>query len=303
MGKKSLKRKAEAINYESDSSSEEEDKSHLPPLKRMSTDVKKPAGRWSNKQRVLVLCSRGLTARERHLVKDLARMMPHAKPEPKFNTRSKLPLINEIAESRNCNKVLYFEERKHQDVFMWLSDVTGCSVKFQVMSLSTSLELNLSGNCLAASRPLLKFSKDFNEKTKPHLKLIKELLVQTFGIPFAHPKSQPFFDHVFVFTLVDDKIWFRNYQILHKDTGEVAEIGPRFVLNPIRILSKSFSGETWYENPKYRKPRDVRMEQTEAAQDRNLSKDRKKVSKKEREDKRPYKHGALLQDTFNPLAR
>jgi len=298
MGKKSLKRKAEVINYESDSASEPEDKSHLPPLKRMSTDVRKPSKQWSNKQRLLMLSSRGLTSRERHLTKDLSRMMPHSKTEPKFNSKSKLPLINEIAESRNCNKVMYFEERKHQDVFMWLADITGCSVKFQVMNISTSLELNMTGNCLAASRPLLKFSKDFNEKDKPHLRLIKELLVQTFGIPYAHPKSQPFYDHVFVFTCVDDKIWFRNYQILHKD-GEVAEIGPRFVLNPIKILSKSFSGETWYENPKYCKPRDVRLEQTVKAQDRNLFKDRNKVIKKKREDKRPYKHGALLTDTFN----
>ena len=85
-------------------------------------------------------------------------------------------------------------------------------------------ELNMSGNCLRGSRPLLKFSIDFNDKSKPHLRLMKEMFVQTFGTPRFHPKSQPFYDHVFVFTYLDDKIWFRNYQIL-QDSGELAEIG------------------------------------------------------------------------------
>jgi hypothetical protein len=36
---------------------------------------------------------------------------------------------------------------------------------------------------------------------------------QIFGIPKDHRKSKPFYDHVFVFSIVDDHIWFRNYQV------------------------------------------------------------------------------------------
>ena len=74
-----------------------------------------------------------------------------------------------------------------------------------------------------------------------------------FGIPNHHPKSQPFFDHVFTFSLVDGKVWFRNYQIL-EETGSLAEIGPRMVLNPIKIFEGSFCGQTLWENSTYVTP-------------------------------------------------
>lgn len=88
----------------------------------------------------------------------------------------------------------------------------------------------MTGNCLRGSRPLLSFDPQFT--TDPHYSLLKELLIQTFGVPKHHPKSQPFFDHVYTFMILDNRIWFRNYQILSED-GALAEIGPRFVLNPV----------------------------------------------------------------------
>ena len=35
---------------------------------------------------------------------------------------------------KNCNKVLYFEGRKKKDLYMWMSDTNGPSVKFQVQN-------------------------------------------------------------------------------------------------------------------------------------------------------------------------
>ena len=72
-------------------------------------------------------------------------------------------------------------------------------------------------------------------------------------MPNHHPKSQPFFDHVFTFSVADDRIWFRNFQIVEED-GALAEIGPRFVLNPIKVFESSFSGQTLWDNPKYVTP-------------------------------------------------
>lgn len=88
----------------------------------------------------------------------------------------------------------------------------------------------MTGNCLRGSRPLLSFDPQFTKD--PHYNLLKELLTQIFGVPKHHPKSQPFFDHVYTFMILDNRIWFRNYQILSED-GALAEIGPRFVLNPV----------------------------------------------------------------------
>jgi ribosome biogenesis protein BRX1 len=77
--------------------------------------------------------------------------------------------------------------------------------------VTTLAEMKLTGNCLLGSRPVLHFDGNFEKK--PHLKLIKEVLKQTFATPKGHPKSKPFSDHVFGFYILDDKIWFRNYQV------------------------------------------------------------------------------------------
>ena len=73
-------------------------------------------------------------------------------------------------------------------------------------------ELKMTGNSLKGSRPLLSFDANFN--SEPHYQLMKEMFIQIFNTPKGHPKSKPFFDHVFSFTVADDKIWFRSYQIL-----------------------------------------------------------------------------------------
>ena len=99
----------------------------------------------------------------------------------------------------------------------------------------------------------MSFSEDFSSTGEPHWQIIKELLTGMFGVPNHHPKSQPFFDHVFTFSLVDGKVWFRNYQIL-EESGSLAEIGPRMVLNPVKIFDGSFCGQTLWENATYVTP-------------------------------------------------
>jgi ribosome biogenesis protein BRX1 len=225
------------------------------PLTRGSEDEPpKKLIKWTNKTRVLVLAARGLSFRGRHLMDDLFRMMPHAKSDSKMQKKESLFAVNEIAEMKNCSRVLLVEGRRKRDVFLWAGIVArGPSVKFEVENIHTMAELKMTGNCLAASRPLLSFSEDFSSTGEPHWQIVKELLTGMFGIPNHHPKSQPFFDHVFNFSLVDGKVWFRNYQILEED-GSLAEIGPRMVLNPIKIFEGSFCGQTLWENSTYVTP-------------------------------------------------
>ena len=89
---------------------------------------------------------------------------------------------------------------------------------------------------------------------------MKELITQTFGTPKNHPKSKPFYDHVFSFNVLDNRIWFRNYQIFREPDGknkeafDLVEIGPRFVLNPIRIFEGCLTGMVIYHNPTYISP-------------------------------------------------
>lgn len=82
----------------------------------------------------------------------------------------------------------------------------------------------------------------------------------------------------FLSSVLHIQIWVRNYQILEetannareareerKSTGSdrqtnLVEIGPRFVLNPIRIFRGSFGGQTLYQNTDYVNPNVIRAE-------------------------------------------
>ncbi|KAL3786597.1 hypothetical protein HJC23_008193 [Cyclotella cryptica] len=159
----------------------------------------------------------------------------------------------------------------------------GPSVKFHI-NIHTMDELKLTGNCMNGSRPILIFDLQFssNDPNLSHLQIIKHLMIDVFGTPRGHPKSKPFVDRVMAFYYTDGKIWVRNYQIL-KQTASTAkeaqaqrklagqsssafliEIGPRFVLNPVRIFRGSFRGQTLYVNEEFVNPNVVRsMEKKE----------------------------------------
>ena len=195
------------------------------PSTRASDAIQSMKSSWVNKQRVLIFSSRGISYLARHVMKNLRSLMAHSKSEPKAELRKNFSVLNEIAELRNCNKVLFFDMKKKRDLYLWMASVPdGPTVKFLVENLNTMEGLKLTGNCLRGSRPLLSFDPKFDEE--PHWKLIKELFTQIFGTPKSHPKSQPFVDHVLTFSIVDHKIWFRNYQIV-EENGSLAEIGPR----------------------------------------------------------------------------
>ena len=258
-GKKKKKRGDDSGPKESASASE-------------SSENKKYPMKYVNKQRCLMLCSRGAVASYRHLMGDLRSLLPHHKRDVKLDTKRELTAINEIAEMKSCNTALFFEFRKRKDLYLWASATPfGPSCKFLVQNVHTMEELRLTGNCLKGSRPVLSFDAAFDKE--PHLKLLKELFTQIFGTPLGHPKSKPFIDHVINFSVLDGRIWFRNFQIvegnlnekqLQRDvrkgnvTNKLVEIGPRFVLQPIRIFSGSFSGQTLFQNSEYVSPNTAR---------------------------------------------
>ncbi|KAI1323836.1 ribosome biogenesis protein BRX1 [Xylariaceae sp. FL0255] len=254
------------------------------------TDSPTSDGTKRNKQRVLILSSRGVTYRHRHLLKDLADMMPHGRKDAKFDQKKRLSELCELAELYNCNNVMFFEARKGQDLYLWLSKTpNGPTVKFHVTNIHTMEELAFKGNCLKGSRPILSFDKAFDDE--PHLQLIKQLFLQIFGVPPAAKRSKPFIDHVLAFSVADGKIWMRNYQVGEsepeaKKAGDadeeeegdgkkkkshkvdrtkerdiqLIEIGPRCVLEPIIIQEGSFGSAILYHSKHFVSPNQVRAE-------------------------------------------
>ncbi|KAF2651377.1 ribosome biogenesis protein-like protein Brx1 [Lophiostoma macrostomum CBS 122681] len=241
-----------------------------------------------NKQRVLILSSRGVTYRHRHLLQDLYSLMPHSRKEAKLDTKTKLYQLNELAELYNCNNVLFFEARKGKDLYAWMSKApNGPTVKMHLQNLHTMEELNFIGNCLKGSRPVLSFDAAFEKQA--HFRVIKELFTQIFGVPKTSRKVKPFVDHVMSFTIADGKIWIRVFQINESEPGKkkpamngeaeveeaqpapkkkgktefdvsLVEIGPRFVLTPIVIQESSFGGPIIYENKEFVSPNQIRSD-------------------------------------------
>ena len=189
-------------------------------------------GKYRNKQRCLMICSRGVKSRFRHFLEDLRTLVPHHKKEAKLDVSKNAAggigaAVQEIAEMKSCNTVLFLECRKRQDCYLWLgrtgqggggygkiggghstpvgsSAPVGPTAKFLVENIHTMDELRLTGNCMKGSRPLLSFDKSFEELDE--LKLLKCLFVDVFGTPRGHPKSKPFVDRVMGFYYADNKV-------------------------------------------------------------------------------------------------
>ncbi|KIK59535.1 hypothetical protein GYMLUDRAFT_169388 [Collybiopsis luxurians FD-317 M1] len=252
------------------------------------------AKKRKNKQRVLLLSSRGVTHRMRHLMNDIEVLLPHVKKDSKLDSKSQLHLLPELADLNNCNNTLYFEARRHEDLYLWAAKMpNGPSLKMHVQNVHTMDELKMTGNCLKGSRGLLSFDKSFDETEWG--KLTKELFTHIFGVPPTARKAKPFVDHILTFSILDHKIWFRNFQIIEKDPTvpngppqtTLVEIGPRFVLTPIRIFEGAFGGATVYSNPEFVTPAAVRSAiRREQGKKYNIRKDAEHASSIRKEQQR-----------------
>lgn len=63
--------------------------------------------KWINRERVLVFGTRGISFQHRHLMKDVIKMLPHAKAANKMERKENLFVVNEVCsilfqQSNNC---------------------------------------------------------------------------------------------------------------------------------------------------------------------------------------------------------
>jgi hypothetical protein len=103
--------------------------------------------------------------------------------ESKLDSKSQLHLLPELADLNNCNNTLYFEARRHEDLYMWAAKTpNGPSIKLHVQNVHTMDELKMTGNCLKGSRGILSFDKAFDESewgklTKEIFTHVRELVL------------------------------------------------------------------------------------------------------------------------------
>jgi ribosome biogenesis protein BRX1 len=259
-----------------------------------------------NKQKTLLIASRGLTSKNRHLIQNLHDLLPNTKNQHTLDTKKNLnSQLPELATIYNCNNILYFENRKHQDLYLWISkNPNGPTVKFLLQDVHTALEQQFLGNCLKGSRPIVLFDKSFNTQDQYENMIFKELLSHTFGVSPNSRKLKPFIDHITMFSLIDGKIWVRNYEIQSKvknlteyekslendmdnidDDLQLIELGPRFIMTPIVVLEGCFGGPKIWENDNYVSPNKYRsfmkMESAKQAISRQEKKEQKKLNKRD----------------------
>ncbi|RMD43175.1 hypothetical protein DV735_g1963, partial [Chaetothyriales sp. CBS 134920] len=238
------------------------------------------------RNRILMLTSRGISFRHRHLLNDLSSLLPHTYKDTKLDTKSSNRYnvtLNGLADLHSCNYVFFLEARKRgQDLYLWLAGApNGPTVKFSVSNIHTMAELDFGGNCLKGGRGIVVFDKSFDDGLPgfEHKTLIREMLRAVFCVPSKGVRGmKPFIDRIISIYSLDDKIWIRIYEIreTHAEKGEslprggggaggktnisLVEVGPRMTLTPILILEGSFGGPVIYENKQYVSPNQLRSE-------------------------------------------
>lgn len=236
--------------------------------KNEDEDVKKISNnqyKWINRQRVLVIASRGISHSERILMNNIISLLPHSKKEVKIERKIAYTDLNEICFNHSCSNAIYFEHKKRELVMWVFRSPDGPTLKFQINNISSLDEPKMHGNCLKYSRPIINFDSSFNNDSSPHLGLIKEMLFNSFNTPRNHPKSKPFHDHIINFYNINNTIFFRNYQIVNDlkekfrnedETNklQLIEIGPRFSMTLIKIFDGVMGGKLLYQNDSYVSP-------------------------------------------------
>jgi ribosome biogenesis protein BRX1 len=170
----------------------------------------------------------------------------------------------------------------------------------------TMEELKFEGNCLKGSRPIVSFEGTWEKEFAVMKEMLKQVgylrvsaeksisytIYQIFAVPKTSRRTKPFVDHIIHFSILDNKIWFRHFQIIpskstsSKDTPPISlsEIGPRFVLQPIKIFEGSYSGATLYSNAEFVAPGKVERFRKMSKADKYLKRKERQSDKKDRDE-------------------
>ncbi|KAJ1635788.1 Brix domain-containing protein [Pavlovales sp. CCMP2436] len=210
-----------------------------------------------------VLVQRGITPRQRHLVRDLGLLLPRARFGGKMPRSTSLEALQDACfASEGGMRALFIPATFEDEMRLWLVRLPhGPSVQFQVLNVHTNAECNFEHTLRRVRQPcLVSFDALFDET--PHLRLIRELLRSAFSTsPGCAPSAPPGqegghlvecgFQTVVSFHYRDERVWMRAYDVVLGEDGtgceELHERGPRLVLTPQRILASVLDGAPLWE--------------------------------------------------------
>ncbi|KAM0672276.1 ribosome biogenesis protein BRX1 [Ordospora colligata] len=183
----------------------------------------------------MILSTRAASAKIRYLMKDISKLVK-VEEEHKWDMGNDYHELRELARMNECDSVMFFQSTKRMDG-LWIGILDGTSIFFKMHNVSTVRECNFPVNVFVDCGYVLMFSKEFEEIE--HLKYVKDVVEHVF-------KSNETKDKALCFFYLDGMIWVRCYKI-----GEdMEEIGPRVVLEVVKVFEKCFSGNFLYKATK-----------------------------------------------------
>ncbi|ADM10886.1 BRX1 RNA-binding protein [Encephalitozoon intestinalis ATCC 50506] len=180
----------------------------------------------------VILSTRGASAKIRHLMKDISKLVK-AEEEQKWDMGNDYKELRKLIEVNECNSMLFFRSTKRSDC-LWAGILNGMSVVFRIHNVFTVKDCNFSANSFKDCGYVLMFSKEF--ENIEHLRHAKEVIEYIF-------ESNETKDKALCFFYLDGVIWVRCYKI----GKELEEIGPRLVLEVLKVFEKCFEGSILYK--------------------------------------------------------
>ena len=234
-----------------------------------------------NRQRVLVVNSRGSKRRHKFISRDLISIMAHAKGHSKIEIDKDIKeQIQKRCDKAKCENYMFFEVKKNFQ-YLWVGkSPSGPCAYLHVVDYLPLDKSKYTGNFMIASRSLLSFGAEFD--INPEYVVLKDLLVDSLNVPKNYPRTFPYLEKVISFELIDGIIYVRMFQIKEnssmKEGVELIEAGPRMTLQLIKICSGVVGGDLLYENPDYKEPQQRLIEKKQL-------KIQKKIKKLDSKDK------------------
>jgi hypothetical protein len=116
-------------------------------------------------------------------------------------------------------------------------------IQMEIYDVKSLEKLSFLGNCYRWSLPFISFDKIF--KKMPHLNIIRKIISAFFSSKRKDIRAEPFVDHIISLCYLNNKIWFRVYQIDFSkkkkeekfSINQFIEIGPRIIINIMKIWS------------------------------------------------------------------
>jgi ribosome biogenesis protein BRX1 len=196
------------------------------------------------KNKTFIVTSSKRCSKLKKISQDLHNILPDSKISNNITSKDYFYEL-EYNTMTQKNVSMIFLKYKKKNSYLLISNTFYClTYQLTLLNVCTCEDFRFLGNCQKWSKSILMFDENFNEK--PHLIILKPLLIEIFTSKSRNKLSEPVIDNVISFVYYKSKILLRIYQIKYlknaynskkKNNIVLLEIGPRITFLPIKAWS------------------------------------------------------------------